>query len=258
MGAPHCRGRLDRHAVFYQAPLYPYFLGTIYAIAGRSLLLIRVCQAVLGSISCVLLGLAGRRLFSPKVGLIAGLGLALYAPRDLFRRLLQKSALDEFFMCLMVWLSARVIDDPRRPTSWLWLGLATGGLSLTRVECARLRGRDCDLGARATVEPEEDRVLCRRTRGRSASVAIRNSVVSGGFYLTTSQFGPNFYMGNNEHADGTAMSLRAGRGSPEYERQDAIDIAEQARGRALTPGEVVELLDRTWRWRLPPRTREHG
>jgi len=29
------------------------------------------------------------------------------------------------------------------------------------------------------------------------------------------------------------MSLRAGRGSPEYERQDAIDIAEQARGRAM-------------------------
>ena len=28
--------------VFYQAPLYPYFLGVIYAIAGRDLLIVRI------------------------------------------------------------------------------------------------------------------------------------------------------------------------------------------------------------------------
>src|SRR5499427_7222779 len=44
--------------VFYQAPLYPYFLGVIYAIAGRHLLLVRVVQAVIGSASCVFLALA--------------------------------------------------------------------------------------------------------------------------------------------------------------------------------------------------------
>ena len=32
--------------VFYQAPLYPYMLGVIYAIAGRHLLLVRLVQAV--------------------------------------------------------------------------------------------------------------------------------------------------------------------------------------------------------------------
>ena len=35
--------------VFYQAPLYPYFLGTFYAIAGHSLLAVRVCQAAIGT-----------------------------------------------------------------------------------------------------------------------------------------------------------------------------------------------------------------
>ena len=48
--------------VFYQAPLYPYFLGTIYAIAGHSLLIVRVCQALLGTASCVFLALTARRL----------------------------------------------------------------------------------------------------------------------------------------------------------------------------------------------------
>ena len=69
-------------------------------------------------------------------------------------------------------------------------------------------------------------------------VAVRNYAVGGGFYLTTSQFGPNFYIGNNPKSDGTYMSLRFGRGAPEYERQDATELAEHALGRSLTPSEV--------------------
>src|SRR5207244_12835752 len=39
-------------------------------------------------------------------------------------------------------------------------------------------------------------------------VVVRNSVVGGGFYLTTSQFGPNFFIGNHAGANGTYQSLR--------------------------------------------------
>src|SRR5262249_50871927 len=69
-------------------------------------------------------------------------------------------------------------------------------------------------------------------------VAARNSYVGGGFFITTSQFGPNLYIGNNPEADGTYQSLRFGRGSPEYERQDATELAERAVGHALTPAQV--------------------
>jgi tetratricopeptide (TPR) repeat protein len=69
-------------------------------------------------------------------------------------------------------------------------------------------------------------------------VAVRNRLVGGEFHLTTAQSGPNFYIGNNPQADGTYMSLRFGRGSPEYERLDATELAEEAIGRALSPGEV--------------------
>ncbi len=64
-------------------------------------------------------------------------------------------------------------------------------------------------------------------------VAARNAYVGGGFYITTSQFGPNFYIGNNPSADGTYQALRYGRGAPEYERQDATELAERALGRTL-------------------------
>ena len=60
------------HEVFYQAPLYPYLLGVIYAIAGRHLLLVRIVQVVIGSASCALLALAAARLFSTRrVGVVA-------------------------------------------------------------------------------------------------------------------------------------------------------------------------------------------
>ena len=50
--------------VFYQAPLYPYFLGLVYAVAGHDLMAVRLVQAVLGSLSAVLVGYAAARLVS--------------------------------------------------------------------------------------------------------------------------------------------------------------------------------------------------
>jgi 4-amino-4-deoxy-L-arabinose transferase-like glycosyltransferase len=99
--------------VFYQAPLYPYFVGVVYALFGRDLLIVRVVQALIGSASCVLLGLAGARLFSTRVGLAAGLALALWAPAIFFDAVLQKSVLDMFFMCRY----GRAVADTRKWTT---------------------------------------------------------------------------------------------------------------------------------------------
>ncbi len=232
------------HEVFYQAPLYPYFLGILYAVAGRDVLMVRICQAIIGSIACVWLGLAGRRFFSGRVGLIAGLLLALYAPAIFFDTLLQKSVLDVFFVCLTIWIvSGFVAGEGRQRGRWLALGLGIGALSLTRENAVVLAAvvlvwivvRD-RRGARERVAAAGAFAL-----GLALvllPVAARNNIVGGGFYVTTSQFGPNFYIGNNPEADGTYRPLRFGRGSPEYERQDAIELAERAAGRRLTPAEV--------------------
>src|SRR4051794_12731517 len=57
------RGDWLGKTVFYQAPLYPYFLGTWYIIAGTSRWALSLFQIVLGATSCVWLGMAGRRFF---------------------------------------------------------------------------------------------------------------------------------------------------------------------------------------------------
>ena len=118
--------------VFYQAPLYPYFLGVVYTLIGHHLLAVRLIQAAIGAASCTLLALAGQRLFSPKVGLVAGIGLAIYAPAIFFDGLLQKSVLDLFFLSISLWLISRILDRRNDRWLWLWLGVAMGALSLTR------------------------------------------------------------------------------------------------------------------------------
>ena len=252
------------HEVFYQAPLYPYLLGVTYAIAGRSLLVVRIVQALIGSASCVLLALAGARLFSPRVGLAAGVMLALYAPAIFFDGLLQKSTLDVFFICLSLWLISRTMNaEPAetrnakdaksakitleqdslrssrslRSSSFLWLGLAMGGLALTRENAIVLIAVVAVWAALAT-SWKAAAVFLAGVALVLTPVAVRNAYVGGGFYVTTSQAGPNFYIGNNPRADGTYQSLRYGRGAPEYERQDATELAELSLGRTLTPAEV--------------------
>jgi tetratricopeptide (TPR) repeat protein len=237
------RGEWLGRDVFYQAPLYPYFLGAIYSVAGHDLIVVRVVQATVGSLACALLGLAGWRLFSTRAGVIAGLMLALYAPAIFFDALIQKSVVDVFFVCLFLALLARIVVEPEKPRFWLWLGFVTGCLSLVRENALVFAGVimlwTLARGPRSI-----------RQRGSTAAVfllgvtlvvlpvAVRNKVVGGEFHLTTAQFGPNFYIGNNPLADGTYMSLRFGRGAPEYERQDATALAEHAVGRRLTPAEV--------------------
>jgi tetratricopeptide (TPR) repeat protein len=261
-------GQWVGHEVFYQAPLYPYLLGVIYAVAGRSLLLVRIVQSVMGSVSCVLLALAGARLFSRRVGLAAGVMLAMYAPAIFFDGLLQKSTLDVFFVCLALWLitktgtaetaeraennsSFRHARLPSRSSpelmrakagglrlpSFLWLGLAMGGLALTR-ENAIVLIVVVAVWAAMVSRPKTAAVFLAGVALVLTPVALRNAYVGGGFYVTTSQAGPNFYIGNNPKSDGTYQALRFGRGAPEFERQDATDLAQHALGRTLTPSEV--------------------
>jgi tetratricopeptide (TPR) repeat protein len=240
--------------VFYQAPLYPYFLGALYAIAGRDLLTVRLAQAVIGAASCVLLAQAAARLFSRTAGSAAGLLLAFYAPAIFFDGLIQKSVLDVFFVCLALWLMGGIIANPHpsKTGSWMALGATLGGLALTRENAMVLVAVILVWSVVGVGEPLVARRGRRLASGRMipagafalglalvlAPVAVRNYVAGGGLYLTTAQFGPNFYIGNNPKADGTYMSLRFGRGAPEFEQQDATDLAELALGRTLSPAEV--------------------
>ena len=93
--------------VFYQAPLYPYFLALLQAIFGHDLWTIRVAQSVFSAAVCSLLYLAGKSFFSRNAGVAAALVLSLYAPAIFFGGLIDKTVVDPFLIVLMlVFLSA--------------------------------------------------------------------------------------------------------------------------------------------------------
>ena len=229
--------------VFYQAPLYPYWLGLTYASLGRDLLSIQILQAAVGSVSCGLLALSAARYFqSSWTGFIAGLLLALYAPIVFHDALLQKSVLDVFFLCLLLFFLSANLDRPRVFVSAL-SGAALALMILTRENAAVLgvaivawiliRGHHplrTRLGHIAAFGLAVALVL--------SPVALRNLWVGGEFHLTSTQFGHNLYLGNNPDANGTYQPLLWGRGDSEW--VDARTLAGRDLGRDLDPSEVSD------------------
>lgn len=230
------------HEAFYQAPLYPYFLGAVYSVFGSSTLAVRLVHAVLSSLSCVLIADAGWRVFSRTAGIVAGLMLAAYPPAIFLDALLQKSVLDLLLLSVTLWLISGLMSGASRRSRWWWLGVAVGALSLTRENAGVLVVPILLwLWLQRPVVPA--RAICGVLFACGLAVvllpvAARNVVVSGEFFLTTSQFGPNLYIGNNERADGTYRPLQRFHENARFERQDATELAERAEGHPLTPAEV--------------------
>ena len=226
------------HEVFYQAPLYPYFLGTLYAASGDEIIWIRMAQAALGAAGCGFLLLATARFFqSVPAGVVAGLTLAVFAPGIFHDTLIQKSVLDLFFLSLLLWSLAHLVDRPRMST-WCATGAILGCLILTRENATLLAlsiffwmfFQFREAGYRRIAFAACFLVgLCLML----APVAARNYVLSGEIHLTTSQLGPNLYIGNHKGATGTYVPLRWGRGSSEFEREDAVQLAEKESGQKL-------------------------
>ncbi|MCH7547409.1 MAG: glycosyltransferase family 39 protein [Planctomycetes bacterium] len=224
--------------VFSQSPLYAYFLGVIYAIFGESLSAARICQAILGATSCLLLAGAGQGLFSKRVGILAGLGLAAYAPAVFFDGFIDKSTLDLFFLTLMLWLIGRLVIEPAGKVMWIILGASLGGLILNHGNAAIF------IPALLLWPVVQFRSSGRAPLVRPATlliglvvvllpVAMRNQIVGGEFRLTSTLMSTNFYISNNENANGTHQPLRQGRSTSKLIRADATRLAQHDAGREL-------------------------
>lgn len=231
--------------VFYQAPLYPYLLGALYALAGHHPWVARIAQAALGTASCVLLACAGRRFFSTGVGVVAGLLLALDPPALFFEGILQKASLELFLMTLLLALLGEF--TARRRGGWIFsAGVALGALLLSR-ENARLLYPVVVPWLWLAFRDERPRRraswIAAFTAGVALAVlpvALRNRVLGGELVLTTAQLGPNFYIGNRSGATGLYQPLRPLRGDAMHEREDATALAAAALGHAPTPTEVSD------------------
>ena len=231
--------------VFYQAPLYPYFLAALYTIFGRDLLVVRAAQAVLGAASCMLVASAATRWLGRRAGLAAGLVVALHPPAIFFDGLIQKASLDLFLTAGLLALLAAFQARPRART------IAAAGAGLAFLTLNRENAR----ALYAVVVPwlafGFPKLPAMRRAGFALvflaaaaavvfPVAWRNRRIGGEWLTSTSQLGPNLWMGNHPGASGLYAPLVPGRGDARAERGDAALLAERATGRKLTPGDVSD------------------
>lgn len=228
---------------FYQAPLYPYALASLFHLFGAHVWLVRLVQAMLGTAAAGCLGYGTALLFGVRAGRMAGIMAALYAPTLFFDGIIQKASLTGL-LTSAVFLATAWTMAAQRAASFLVVGVLGGLLVLTRENAMvwllvlggwiALRRHRC--GTR------------RRWRGVASyaagvavvliPVGVRNAVVSGQWSVSTFQAGANFYIGNHAGADGRYQPFIRGHETPPFERRDASRLAADALGRELTASEV--------------------
>ena len=70
--------------VFWQPPLYPYFLALLFTLFGPGMGPVYLVQATVGALSCCVVHRIGRRLFGEREGVWAALIMAFYGPLIFF------------------------------------------------------------------------------------------------------------------------------------------------------------------------------
>ena len=120
----------DEFRQISRPPAYPLFLGACYSVFGHSFLAVRLLQAVVGAVTCVMIVLLGEYLLHPASGRIAGAVAALYPFFVFFCGLVLTETLFTFFLVLAVWLLAKA----QRGSAW-WAagsGATLGAATLLR------------------------------------------------------------------------------------------------------------------------------
>jgi 4-amino-4-deoxy-L-arabinose transferase-like glycosyltransferase len=230
--------------VFYQDPLYPYFLGLVFRIAGPNYVLVRLLQALMGTMSVAVVFWTARKLLGGKPALLAAAIMAAYHGLYFFELQLLKESMFILFSALSYALGVASADQPRSKGRWLGLGLVLGLLTL-------LRGNYQAILPLAVIwafvydwkEAWPERLLRAAAVGLGLALVIvpvtaRNHAVGGEWVLTTSQGGANFYIGNNPLANGRYVTLPFVQADPRYEAADFKAEAEKRTGRKLKPSQV--------------------
>lgn len=115
----------------FKEPFYSFFLAGIYSVFGHRYLVVRIIQAVLGALVCVFVFFTGERLFSRKIGLVAGIISAANPSFILATEHLVTETLFTFILMLVVIYSIRLSEKPNKYIAII-LGILLGIGSLTR------------------------------------------------------------------------------------------------------------------------------
>ncbi len=231
---------------YFRAPLYYYWLGAWYTLAGHNIALGRFVGVVLGALTCYLITRLGVALADFRVGFIAGLIAALYWPLIYFDEQLLTVGLEVFLNVAMLLL---LLTAARRASLWLYLiaGIVWGLSAVARPNILAFAPGILLwiwIGARLSERKlHKPAAIGLALAGAAIAIlpwTIRNRVVGGEWALIATNGGVNFYIGNNPDADGIAAVVPGTSPGWEGGYQDTHRIAEEEMGRPLSEGEVSQ------------------
>lgn len=195
--------------VFFQAPLYPYFLALIYRIFGHDYYIARLIQLILGSLSCVLVYLVAKRVFNSVVAIIASVILATYSLLFFFEGELLSPVLLVFLNLSLILLLLRAREKPTS-SRWFVAGIIAGLSTVAKATILLFlpfvvlwvwlvfRGREPNrrLFSHALTFFVGTALIV-------SIVTIRNYIVGRDLVFVSSNAGINFCVGNNPNYDQT-------------------------------------------------------
>ena len=233
--------------VFFRAPLYPYFLGTLYAIFGHNYLIPRIAQHILGIASLVILYLLARRWYGVRTAVVASLLASFYTVFIYFEgELLFDSML--VLACLSWLLIVERCIGTGSFRVWFVTGFVYGliccirppFLAIAPIMFIGLSWRSFRQGT-ARVSYRIFLALVLGCLLPVLLITIRNYVVGKDVVLIAYQGGVNFFIGNNPEADGHSSMMPGPRGAS-WENRDETYFVERTIGHPPTPSEE------SWFW----------
>ncbi|OQB20775.1 MAG: photosystem I assembly protein Ycf3 [candidate division BRC1 bacterium ADurb.Bin183] len=196
------KGRLIQERAFFMGPLYPYSVGLLYRLFGEAPIVPRLFQMALGLGCCLLLYFLGRRLFSSTAGLIAAGLYAVYKPALFYEQTLLSETPMAFFCLVLIFYLIRM--DAQKKAPWFAAGLLIGIAALFRGNILLFAPFLCVWLLMASQKDKWAKAvfLGAGIAAGVAPAALHNYLAERDFILITSNGGFNFFIGNNEQADG--------------------------------------------------------
>lgn len=231
--------------VFEGMPLYAYFLGIIYKLAGVDVFVARAVQMVFAAVTCGLIYIIGGKSLFRVVGLLAGVCAVLYKPFIFYDGMIIGASLAVFLYAAALIAALYFVD------SFSWKNAVIfGGLSgiaalcrpgillfpvvLTIMYAIRFTGE------RRWFILKRFGVVLASMFMMVAAATIHNYLASDSFVLITAHGGLNYYIGNNPEATGKFHAPPGiGRQSDKM-FENAKHVAEDELGRTLTASQVSQ------------------
>ncbi len=227
-------------APYFRAPFYIYVLGLIYYLSDNSLLIARIFGHLVGLAGVAATYLIALRLFKKRTAVTAGIIHALYPIAIYFE---SELLVDSMFTTMILYsILFFIISLEKRSTRYFFLtGIMIGMAAITRAVILGMiplyliwyliEFRDWKKWALRSLL-----VVCGIIIP-IIPITIRNEAVGHDFVLIASSGGINFYIGNNESADGYSASLPPPLGNS-WELKDMKYLAEKETGHEMKASEI--------------------